>query len=428
MNNNQLIDLLTILLGVMISILVILCIIFIVLKLKSSQSKQKNKKTASNVKKVSKTSNSKDIAPKSYNIQSIFKFMEFDNVSDNMIVQKDGKRFLMVIECQGINFDLMSGLEKNSVEQGFLQFLNTLRYPIQIYVQTRTVNLGGSINKYKDRVNTVAKNYRDKQIEYNQKVRSGQYTERQLDKEKYEVARQRNLYEYGLDIINNTEKMSLNKNILSKHYYIIIPHYSEEAFDINYDKEEISNLAFSELYTKAQSIISSLSVCGINSKILNSTDLAELLYVAYNRDESEIFDLRRALNSGYEDLYSTAPDVLDKRMKELDIKAEEDAIKRANEVIYEVLDENEKQRNVRKKEAELDELIDQMAKTLIEENKEALGVDVARKAVKKINEKKDKENSDKTLTESTVETKEEGGGDNNGKKPTNKRRRTTKSI
>ena len=427
MNNNQLIDLLTILLGVMISILVILCIIFIVLKFKSSQFKQKNKKTKSNVQNVSKGSISKSKAPKNYNVQSIFKFMEFDDISDNMIVQKDGKRFLMVIECQGINFDLMSGLEKNSVEQGFIQFLNTVRYPIQIYVQTRTVNLGGSINTYKERVNIVAKNYRDKQMEYNQKVRSGQYTDRQLDKEKYELTRQRNLYEYGLDIINNTEKMNLNKNILSKHYYIIIPYYLEEVSDKYYDKEETSNLAFSELYTKAQSIISSLSVCGINSKILNSTDLVELLYVAYNRDESEVFDLRRALNLGYEDLYSTAPDVLDKRMKELDIKAEEEAIKRANEVIYNVLDESEKQRKVRKKEEELEELIDQMAKTLIEENKEMLGYDVAEKAVKKINKKKDKDDADNNITKSASETKEEGG-DKNGKKSTNKRRRTTKSI
>ena len=103
-------------------------------------------------------------------------FMEFDKVEDNMIVQKDGKRFLMVIECQGINYDLMSGLEKNSVEQGFLQFLNTLRYPIQIYVQTRTVNLTSSINTYKEKIDEISKQYATKQMEYNQKVRSGQYT------------------------------------------------------------------------------------------------------------------------------------------------------------------------------------------------------------------------------------------------------------
>ena len=412
MNNNQMINLLTILLGIMIGILVILCIVFLVLKVKSNKPKQKQKQEKK--KEISKKEDR--IATQTYNKESIFKFMEFDEIKDNMIFQKDGKRYLMVIECQGINYDLMSGLEKNSVEQGFLQFLNTLRYPIQIYIQTRTVNLGSSINAYKERVDDISKQYANKQIEYNQKVRSGQYSERELQKEKYELLRERNLYEYGVDIINNTERMSLNKNILSKHYYVIIPYYPEEASNGEYSKDELANIAFSELYTKAQSIISSLSVCGINSKILDSTELAELLYVAYNRDESETFSLRRALNSGYEDLYTTAPDVLDKRMKELDVKIEEDAIKKANEAVYDVIEENQKQKRVKQKEAELDKLIDQMAKALIEENKRSLGNDVAESAIEKID------------NDSKKKTKEKEGGEEDGKKTKTTRRRVTKSV
>lgn len=412
MNNNQMINLLTILLGIMIGILVILCIVFLVLKVKSNKPKQKQKQEKK--KEISKKEDR--IATQTYNKESIFKFMEFDEIKDNMIVQKDGKRYLMVIECQGINYDLMSGLEKNSVEQGFLQFLNTLRYPIQIYIQTRTVNLGSSINAYKERVDDISKQYANKQIEYNQKVRSGQYSERELQKEKYELLRERNLYEYGVDIINNTERMSLNKNILSKHYYVIIPYYPEEASNGEYSKDELANIAFSELYTKAQSIISSLSVCGINSKILDSTELAELLYVAYNRDESETFSLRRALNSGYEDLYTTAPDVLDKRMKELDVKIEEDAIRKANEAVYDVIEENQKQKRVKQKEAELDKLIDQMAKALIEENKRSLGNDVAESAIEKID------------NDSKKKTKEKEGGEEDGKKTKTTRRRVTKSV
>lgn len=412
MNNNQMINLLTILLGIMIGILVILCIVFLVLKVKSNKPKPKQKQEKK--KEISKKEDR--IATQTYNKESIFKFMEFDEIKDNMIVQKDGKRYLMVIECQGINYDLMSGLEKNSVEQGFLQFLNTLRYPIQIYIQTRTVNLGSSINAYKERVDDISKQYANKQIEYNQKVRSGQYSERELQKEKYELLRERNLYEYGVDIINNTERMSLNKNILSKHYYVIIPYYPEEASNGDYSKDELANIAFSELYTKAQSIVSSLSVCGINSKILDSTELAELLYVAYNRDESETFSLRRALNSGYEDLYTTAPDVLDKRMKELDVKIEEDAIRKANEAVYDVIEENQKQKRVKQKEAELDKLIDQMAKALIEENKRSLGNDVAESAIEKID------------NDSKKKTKEKEGGEEDGKKTKTTRRRVTKSV
>ena len=42
-------------------------------------------------------------------------------------------------------------VEKVSVEQGFISFLNTLRHPIQIYIQTRTINLERSVqgNFYK---------------------------------------------------------------------------------------------------------------------------------------------------------------------------------------------------------------------------------------------------------------------------------------
>lgn len=417
MENNQLINSLTIVLGIMISILFILCLVFVVLKIKEAKAKPKNERNNDKERNKETKKNSTSI-PQSYNKESIFKFMEFDRIDNNMIVQKEGKRYVMVIECQGINYDLMSGLEKNSVEQGFLQFLNTLRYPIQLYVQTRTVNLGSSINNYKTRVEEISKQYANKQMEYSQKVRSGKYTEKELEMEKYELVRQRNLYEYGIDIINNTERMSLNKNILSKHYYVILSYYPEEANNSNFDKEELSNLSFSELYTKSQTVISALAVCGIHSKILDSNELAELLYVAYNRDESEKYNLKKALNAGYEDLYSTAPDVLDKRMKELDIKIEQDAIKKANETIFDVVEESEKQRRVKAKEARLDELIDQMAKSLINENKIAVGEEVAEAAIDKI----DKDSKKKT------KTKEGGEKDGKEEKTTTRRRKTTRAI
>lgn len=427
MNNNQMINLLTIILVIMICILLTLCTIFVVLKLRSNKPRNNDKKDKKINRKVK--SNQSNTTQQVYNKQSIFKFMEFDKIQDNMIIQKEGKRFLMVVECQGVNYDLMSGIEKNSVEQGFLQFLNTLRYPIQIYVQTRTVNLTGSINKYKERINDISREFSNKQMEYNQKVRSGQYLEEELNKEKYEVVRQRNLYEYGVDIINNTERLSLNKNILSKHYYIIISYYPEELGSSDFDKEEITNISFSELYTKAQAIISSLSVCGINSKVLNSSELAELLYIAYNRDESEVFNLQSAMNAGYEDLYSTAPNVFDKRVKELDLKIQEEATKKANEIVFDVIEESEKQKRAKRKEDELDRLIDQMAMSIIEENKQILGEEITEGAIKKVKsskKKKDVKQEKKEKSENEKAKKVEGGEED--AKKTSKTRRYTRSI
>lgn len=384
---NDLANYLFILLGLMVMILLILIGVFLYLKYKTSK---KEKAEELNV-------SSKTKVQQSYNIQSIFKFMDFDKIEDNMIIQKNGKRFLMIVKCQGINYDLMSEVEKNSVEQGFIQYLNTLRYPIQIYIQTRTVDLSGSLNTYKEKVRELGDRLAHKEFEYNQKVRSGNYNNNELDADKFDIVKAKNLYEYGTDIVNNTERMSLNRNILAKQYYIILSYYSEDNNNV-YGQEEINNIAFSELYTKCQSTISLLSVCGINGKILDSHELAELLYNAYNRDEAEVYDLNRAINAGYDSLYTTAPDVLDKRMKELDKQIEIDAIKMANDAINKVEQESEKEKKLKEKEKNYDDIVRRMANLVLENNKKLLGQEVVSKAKEKINNKKTKSDEKEVKT------------------------------
>ena len=58
---------------------------------------------------------------------------------------------------------------------------------------------------------------------------------------------------------------------------------------------------------------------------MSSTELLDLLYVAYNRDESDVFGAKRALKAGFEELYTTAPDVFDRKIKLLDKQIEEEA-------------------------------------------------------------------------------------------------------
>ena len=401
MTNNQIAGLLTMVLGIMITILLVLIIVYIVIKLKSKQ----KEKVEVNESKV----NNKTKVQQLYNVQSVFNFMEFDKIEDNMIVQKRGKKFLMVVKCQGINYDLMSGVEKNSVEQGFIQYLNTLRNPIQIYVQTRTVDLTGSINTYKQKVRDLGDNLAHKEFEYNQKVRSGQYEKQELDGDKFEVAKARNLYEYGTDIVNNTERMSLNRNILTKQYYIILSHYPEEANSSIYGADEINNIAFSELYTRAQSTISLLSVCGINGKILDSNELADLLYSAYNRDEAEVYDLNKAINAGYDSLYTTAPDVLEKRMEELDKQIEIDAIQKANDAVLEVRQERENERKIKEKEKNYDDLVEKMAQLVLENNKDILGGDIVKEAKEKVSNKKSKKSQTKEVNANEQEKVKRAG-------------------
>ena len=409
MNTNQQIDILIYILLFILVIIVALGITLFVINFRN----KKNKKQKSISKKSKQDLDNEKSSSLGIDRQSIFNFMEFDTIDDNMIIQKNGTRFLMVIECQGVNYDLMSKIEKVSVEEGFVQFLNTLRTPIQIYIQTRSVNLENSISTYKEKLRKIEDKLNRMKNEYYEMKESGNYSKEQLDKAFFELTKQSNLYEYGRDIIYDTERMSLNKNVLNKKYYIVVPYYSSELGGENLDKAEIKNLAFSEIYTRAQSLIRTISSCGVRGRILRTNELIELLYMAYNRDEAELFGMDKAIKAGYNEINSTAPDVLDKKMRAIEKYIEEKAMEKARNTADEVI--NEKQQRIAQREEKMEDIINEMAMAILRENEQYLGKDVTEQSIEKIESSK-------------KEAKEKKGGDKNGEKKTTTRgRRTIKS-
>ena len=391
MNDDALIQLLTMVLIIMLSVLVVLVIFLAFAKFKTKKKEENFGKIEENKNKT-KTPGTEVV--KSYDKQSIFDFMEFDKIDDNMIIQKNGARYLMAIKCQGINYDLMSEMEKISVEEGFMQFLNSLRYPIQIYVQTRTVNLEESIQTYESYVSGYESKLSRMRLEYDQMKKDiDRYSPKEIESYNYEVAKQANLYEYARDIVDNTKRMSLNKGILSQQYYIIISYYASEVSNENFDKGEIKNVAFSELYTRAQTISRTLGVCGIISKILDSNELAELLYVAYNRDESEVYTIEKAIKARYSELYSTAPDVLEKKMREINKIVDQQAQELAEESVRQARIQAKKNREERIKE---------QAKRIIEENSEYIDdhiIEAAKEIINNSNKSKEKGGNEDVVQE-----------------------------
>ena len=412
MDTNQMIEILIYILVFVVAAITVLAGVLFIMWIKKRQNNAKPK-----VAKEEGTSETEKNTQLGMNKQSIFNFMEFDSIDDNMIIQNNGTRFLMVVECQGVNYDLMSGVEKAGVEEGFVQFLNTLRSPIQIYIQTRSVNLENSISSYKDKLSKIEDKLNRMKMQYYGMQESGDYTQEQLDKVFFELTKQTNLYEYGRDIINDTERMSLNKNVLNKKYYIIVPFYAAELGGSDYDKAETKSLAFSEIYTRAQSLIRSISACGVRGKILRTNELIELLYMAYNRDEAETFGIEKAIKAGYDEINSTAPDVLDKKMREIDKYIEQKAFEKAQEMTDKVF--NEKEQAVLTKENNMQDLINEMARAIIQANEKYIGKDVAEESIKRIEEEANEEK----------QTKAKKGGEINGKKVSRTRgRKPIKSV
>lgn len=402
---NSMVTILSMVLVVLVFLVIILIAAFIMIKIKEKKNNEQPKEIISNQQSTTNTTVNKTKIAKDYDTKSVFDFMEFENVKDNMIIQKGGKRFLMAIECQGVNYDLMSEVEKASTEQGFATFLNTLKEPIQIYIQTRTVNLEKNILGYKERVNKIRDELNLKEYRLKQYIEQGSKNEKILRDKQFEVLREKNLYTYGLDVVADTERMSLNKNVLKKKYYIIIKYFyesSESDGEELLSDEEISDTAFSNLYTKAASLIRVLSGIGIVGRALNSFELVDLLYNAYNRDDSEVFGIEKAVEAGYNEIYVDSQSIIDKKIealnKEIEIKAQE----KAKNIIDEVV--SDKQQELNDIEENLDSIIEELAKKVIEDDSNNIPANIKAEAIKKI-ESKNKKKGEKEA-DGKKETKE----------------------
>lgn len=308
---------------------------------------------------------------------SIKKFMEFDDITDNMIVRKNRQQYVMVVKCKGVNYDLLSEDEKMAVENGFTQFLNTLRFPVQLYIQTRSLNLKDIIDSYKEKVGEIRKEIEALDIRIKKAKLSG--NKQNLERLEFEKRRKVNVLEYGTDISDYIDRMSLNRSVLQQNTYVVVSYYTSElGTEVNnYAKQEIDSMCFNELYTRTQAIISSLATAEVYGRILNSEELAELLYVAYNRDDEEILQLRKALDTEYDSLYSTAPDIMQKRIAKLKEEIEEEAVTLATQSMLEAdrirtLERQKKQRVKARALEVVDAYSDEIDKELLQGTKEQI--------------------------------------------------------
>jgi len=122
--------------------------------------------------------------------------------------------------------------------------------------------------------------------------------------------------------------------------------------------------------------------------------------MAYNRDEAETFGLDKAIQAGYDEIYSTAPNVLKKKMEAIDQMIEDKAIEMANKKVDEAKTELERQ--VEEKEDNIDDLIAEMAKMIIQENEQYLGKELTNKAIEKVEENNTKEGGNENVQKKTT--------------------------
>lgn len=189
---------------------------------------------------------------------------------DNVVIMKDGS-FRAVVACKSINFDLMSDVEREGVEYSYQNFLNSLKFNIQILVRSQKVDIG----PYIERLSEIRRN--------NDNMLLGVLMD---------------------DYINFIDVLSQEANIMDKSFFIVIPYYSSvdaekllmqtKNFFKSFSKTktpEVTRIdratydkALSELTNRVDTVTSGLFQIGIHSVRLNTKELAELYYNFNNPD------------------------------------------------------------------------------------------------------------------------------------------------
>lgn len=193
-------------------------------------------------------------------------------IRDGIVIMNDGS-FRSVVMVKSVNFDLMSPQEQEAVEYSYQGFLNSLYFPIQIFVRSQKVDLTPYIAKL-DKIRTEHDNML--------------------------------LAMLMEDYISYIDQLSQQTNIMDKKFYIVVPYFphvdvqkaitqsknfltgflglfntKEQHVVIN---EADLEKAKTELRNRVQAVLQALMQCGVQGLPLDTQELIELYYDTYNPD------------------------------------------------------------------------------------------------------------------------------------------------
>lgn len=182
-------------------------------------------------------------------------FLPFQDISDSMI-DMGNHSYRAIINCGSVNYQLKTDGEKEVIEASFQRFINSLSHPITFFIQTAKIDYSKISENY---LNDTSKTLQEFPA-------LSKYAE-----------------EHHQFILNAPAYGGVEKQ---KKKYIIVPF--DEAVELTFanDKEK-KEYVMKELFLRCQIIIEGLQAIGITSKILNTRELAELLYSNHNKDDSE---------------------------------------------------------------------------------------------------------------------------------------------
>ena len=191
------------------------------------------------------------------------RYLDINEIKEDVVIMKDGTLRAVLIVAS-INFALKSEDEQNAIIAAYVQFLNSLEFPLQIVIQSRKLN----IDNYIERLKESEKNQTNELL-------------------RIQIADYRNFVQ---------ELVTLGQ-IMQKSFFVVVPYnplsdkqkgffnrLSEAFTPAIFVKlaEERFRQRRGDLMTRVEHIIGNLNSMGLKAVPLDTQSLIELYYRVYN--------------------------------------------------------------------------------------------------------------------------------------------------
>jgi len=224
---------------------------------------------------VSKAPPSANVNP--VNPNSTQNSLEIAEIRDGIVIMNDGT-FRAVVMCKSINFDLMSPQEREAVEFAYQGTLNSLYFPIQIFMRSQKVDMRPYLDKL-DKIRSQEEN-----------MLLG------LLMEDYiaflaDISQQTNIMDknfYAVIVYPDPDEEDIKNTIeQSKSFFSgmagLVGSKSKTPLKVVIDENRLET-AKTELRNRVQALMQGLMQSGVQSLPLDTQELIELYYDVYNPD------------------------------------------------------------------------------------------------------------------------------------------------
>lgn len=198
--------------------------------------------------------------------------LQIAEIRDGIVIMNDGS-FRSVLMVKSINFDLMSTQEQEAVEYSYQGFLNSLYFPVQIFMRSQKVDLQGYIAKL-DKIRTEHDNMLLALLMEDYIGYIGALSEQTniMDKKFYVVVPY-------FPVVDAQKAITQSKNFLSGFGGL----FNKKDQHVTINESDLEN-AKSELRNRVQAVLAGLLQCSIQGLPLDTQELIELYYDSYNPD------------------------------------------------------------------------------------------------------------------------------------------------